>query len=142
MVFQSSSVRNGEIHQMEAKVLPIGFMRLTNRLLQFVILRHFLKYLLGISESEISKWDYVWEFGKGINRIGFAQTIIIPIVVFIQIIQLLRFLRLDRIMGTLLMTIKSFLKELAKLFLLMLILIIPYGLMQENFLYPNQYLTT
>ena len=40
------------------------------------------------------------------------------------------------------MTIKRFLKELAKLFLLLIILIIPYGLIQENFLYPNQYLTT
>ena len=79
---------------------------------------------------------------KGINRIAFAQNVVIPIVVIIQIMLLLRFLRLDRVMGTLLMTIKRFLNELAKVFLLMIILIIPYGLMQENFLYPNQYLTT
>ena len=43
MVFQYLSVRNGGNQQMEAKVLPIGFMKLTNRLLQSVISRHFLK---------------------------------------------------------------------------------------------------
>ena len=83
----------------------------------------------------------ILEFRKEINRIAFAQNCVIPIVVFIQIILLLRFLQLDRTMGSLLRTIKRFLDELAKLFLLIIILIIPYGLMQENVLYPNQYLT-
>ena len=40
------------------------------------------------------------------------------------------------------MTIKRFLNELAKFIILMIILIIPYGLVQENLLYPNQYQTT
>ena len=92
--------------------------------------------------NSYSLWGYVGEFWKGINRISYAQTVVIPIVVFIQILLLLRYLRLDRVMGTLLQTITHFLKELAKLLLLMVILMIPYGLIQENFLYPNQYLTT
>ena len=103
----------------------------------FSYIKWFRTYRLKLSE-----WDYVWDFWKGINRIGFAQNVVIPIVVFIQIILLLRYFRIDRVLGTLLMTIKRFLIELIKLFVLLMILIIPYGLIQENLLYPNQYLTT
>ena len=73
---------------------------------------------------------------------AFAQNVLLPINVFIDLLLLLRYLRLDQTMGTLLLTIGRFLNDLWKLFLLMIILIIPYGLMQETFLYPNQYLTT
>ena len=147
MVFQFSSVKNGEMLQREAKALPIGFMKRTSQLLQFVISRNVLLTHIDNSVknpflSPIWNENCIWEFRKGINRIAFAQNIVIPIVVFFQIIQLLGYLRLDRTMGTLLMTIRRFIKVLAKLFLLMIILIIPYGWMQENFLYPNQYLTT
>ena len=84
----------------------------------------------------------IWEFRKEINRMAYAQNVLIPINVFIDLLLLLRYLRLDQTMGTLLLTIGRFLNDLWKLFLLMIILIIPYGLMQETFLYPNQYLTT
>ena len=97
--------------------------------------------LLIVTSVKLTLSEYVWELYQEINRIAFAQTVLIPICLFFQIVLLLRYFRLDKTMGTLLMTMRRFLSELVKLFLMMAILIIPYGLIQENFLFPNQYLT-
>ena len=53
MAFQFLSVRNGGVLQMAAKVFPIGFMKRTSRLHQFVILRHIL---FQNSWNETLKW--------------------------------------------------------------------------------------
>ena len=53
---------------------------------------------------------------------------------------LLRYFRLDEIMGNLVTAIGGLLKDLGRFLLIILLIIIPYGLIQENFIYPNQFL--
>ena len=53
---------------------------------------------------------------------------------------LLRYFRLDEIMGNLVTAIGGLLKDLGRFMLIILLIIIPYGLIQENFIYPNQFL--
>ena len=53
---------------------------------------------------------------------------------------LLRYFRLDEIMGNLVTAIGGLLKDLGRFLLIILLIIIPYGLIQENLIYPNQFL--
>ena len=57
-----------------------------------------------------------------------------------QTVMLLRYFRLDEIMGNLVTAIGGLLKDLGRFLLIILLIIIPYGLIQENFIYPNQFL--
>ena len=53
---------------------------------------------------------------------------------------LLRYFRLDEIMGNLVTAMGGLLKDLGRFLMIIVLIIIPYGLIQENFIYPNQYL--
>ena len=53
---------------------------------------------------------------------------------------LLRYFRLDEIMGNLVTAIGGLLKDLGRFLMIIGLIIIPYGLIQENFIYPNQFL--
>ena len=53
---------------------------------------------------------------------------------------LLRYFRLDEVMGNLVTAIGGLLKDLGRFLMIIGLIIIPYGLIQENFIYPNQFL--
>ena len=57
-----------------------------------------------------------------------------------QTVMLLRYFRLDEVMGNLVTAIGGLLKDLGRFLMIIGLIIIPYGLIQENFIYPNQFL--
>ena len=64
----------------------------------------------------------------------------VTLLIITQTVMLLRYFRLDEIMGNLVTAIGGLLKDLGRFMLIILLIIIPYGLIQENFIYPNQFL--
>mgnify|MGYP003339474995 CR=1 FL=1 len=58
----------------------------------------------------------------------------------IQTVMLLRYFRLDEVMGNLVTAIGELLNDLGKFMIIIVLIIVPYGLIQENFIYPNQFL--
>ena len=72
--------------------------------------------------------------------LNIRKTTKVTALIITQTVMLLRYFRLDEIMGNLVTAIGGLLKDLGRFLLIILLIIIPYGLIQENFIYPNQFL--
>ena len=86
----------------------------------------------GIPQS----YGLLWVF----FNISIRKTLKVTALIITQTVMLLRYFRLDEIMGNLVTAIGGLLKDLGRFLLIILLIIIPYGLIQENFIYPNQFL--
>ena len=64
----------------------------------------------------------------------------VNVIIIIQTMMLLRYFRLDEVMGNLVAAIGGLLHDLGSWMSIIGLIIIPYGLIQENFIYPNQFL--
>jgi len=75
-----------------------------------------------------------------VNQLAYAQSSLVTALIITQTVMLLRYFRLDEVMGNLVTAIGGLFKDLGRFLMIIGLVIIPYGLIQENFIYPNQFL--